>query len=89
MSAIDPRETPAEAAQRVATHLLDQILEPGCTLSPAHDLLPNRCIKAAGEWVVFDGLDEDGHLVLRRAGSPIAWTYEPTDGEVFVSCEPF
>lgn len=82
-------ETPEQAAQRVTTHILDAVLEPGCTLSPPHDLLPNRCVKVAGEWVVFKRLDENGHLVVAKAGSCIEWTYEPTAGETFISAEPF
>lgn len=63
--------------------------EEGCTLSPPHDLLRNSCVKLAGEWVVFRRLDDRGHLVVSKPGSCAEWTYEPSYGETFLTCEPF
>lgn len=82
-------ETPDEAMQRASTHLLDQILEPGCTLSPPHDLLPNRCVKVDDQWVVFRRLDEDGRMVVTKAGSCAEWTYTPEPHELVMTAEPF
>lgn len=55
----------------------------------AHELPQCCCIKVAGEWCVFHRLDEDGNLVLSRTGSACTWTYPVTEGESFVTCEPF
>lgn len=82
-------ESAHDAAMRVAQSVLDEALEPGSTPSPPHDLLPNTCVKVAGEWVVFRRLDDRGHLVVGRPGTVIEWTYEPTDGELILSAEPF
>lgn len=81
-------ETPREAMDRAATHLLDKILEPGCTLSPPHDLLENTCVRVDDEWLVFRRMDEEGRMVLSRAGSACEWTHVP-DQAVYVTATPF
>lgn len=85
-------ETARQAMDRVTRSFLESIrddIEPDCTLSPPHDLVPNICVKLAGEWVTYRRTDERGHLVVAKPGSACEWTYEPTDGELIPWSTPF